>query len=66
MLKTLGILVGGVFVGAVAVEVVRKKCPGAFDKLYKRTRKIAAEASEAFKNGYKNATRPEGAAEATA
>ncbi|GAG29818.1 unnamed protein product, partial [marine sediment metagenome] len=31
MLKTLGILLGGVFVGAVSVEVVRRKCPDTLD-----------------------------------
>ena len=58
MLKSLGILIGGVFVGAVSVEVVRKKYPDALDKLYARTREIAYEAKEAFKNGYRKAGEP--------
>ena len=58
MLKSLGILIGGVFVGAVSVEVVRRKCPDALDKLYTRTREIASEVKEAFKNGYKKASEP--------
>ncbi|NQT02140.1 MAG: hypothetical protein HQ580_08960 [Planctomycetes bacterium] len=58
MLKTLGILIGGVFVGAVGAEVVRKKCPDALDKLCARTREIGSEVKEAFKNGYKKANQP--------
>ena len=61
MLKSLGILIGGVFVGAVSVEVVRRKCPDALDKLYTRTREIASEVKEAFKNGYKKASEPRAA-----
>jgi len=61
MLKSLGILIGGVFVGAVSVEVVHKKCPDALDKLYARTREIASETKEAFKNGYTKASEPKAA-----
>ena len=62
MLKTLGILMGGVFVGAVSVEVVRRKCPDALDKLYAKTREVASEVRDAFKNGYENASQPKPAA----
>jgi len=62
MLKSLGILIGGVFVGAVSVEVVRKKCPDALDKLYKKTREVASEVKDAFKNGYEKASQPRQAA----
>ena len=58
MLKTLGILIGGVFVGAVSVEVVRRKCPDALDKLYAKTREVASEVKDAFKNGYEKASQP--------
>ncbi len=61
MFKSLGILIGGVFVGAVSVEVVRRKCPDALDKLYKKTREVASEAKEAFKNGYEKASQPKAA-----
>jgi len=61
MLKSLGILIGGVFVGAVSVEVVRKKCPDALDKLYAKTREVASEVKEAFKNGYEKARQPRAA-----
>ena len=62
MLKSLGILIGGVFVGAVSVEVVRRKCPDALDKLYVKTREPASEVKKAFKNGYENAGQPKPAA----
>ena len=58
MLKTLGILIGGVFVGAVGAEVIRKNYPGALDKLCTKPREIASEMKEAFKNGYKKANQP--------
>lgn len=62
MLKTLGILIGGVFIGAVSAEVVRRKYPDTMDKLKAKTCQIASEAKEAFKNGYQNATQPKPAA----
>ena len=58
MLKSLGILIGGVFVGAVSIEVIRRKCPDALDKLYTKTREVASEVKEAFKNGYEKASQP--------
>ena len=58
MLKTLGILIGGIFVGAVGVEVVRKKYPETMSKICAKTREVASEVKEAFKNGYNNATKP--------
>jgi len=66
MIKTLGILVGGIFVGAAGVEVVRRKYPDALAKLYATVRKIASEARESFKRGYENATRSKEAAVASA
>jgi hypothetical protein len=53
MLKTLGILIGGVFVGAVGAEVLNKKYPGVLEKLYTKPREMACEMKEAFKNGYR-------------
>jgi hypothetical protein len=53
MLKTLGILIGGVFVGAVGAEVIQKKYPDALGKLYTKPREMVNEMKEAFKNGYK-------------
>lgn len=62
MFKSLGILICGVFVGAVSIEVVRKKYPDTVDKLHAKARQIISEAKEAFNNGYQNATRPKPAA----
>ncbi len=62
MLKDLGILVGGIFVGAVAAEVIGKKfpriLPGALDKISTKADEIASQAKEAFKKGYDGATQP--------
>ncbi len=66
MLKSLGILIGGVFIGAVGVEVVRKKYPESLDKLYAKTCEVASGAKEAFKKGYANAVQPQQAAQASA
>jgi len=61
MFKSLGALLGGIFVGAVGVEIVRKKYPDALNQFYSRTREIASEAKEAFKSGYHNAVKPKDA-----
>jgi len=58
MLKTLGILIGGIFVGAVGVEIVNKKCPEVINKIRAKTCGVASEVKEAFKNGYHSATKP--------
>ena len=62
MLKILGILLGGVFVGAVSVEVFHRKCPDTLDNLYKKTNEAASEIKDAFKNGYEKASQPKPAA----
>ena len=64
MIKSLGIIIGGVFVGAVGLEIIHRKYPDALDKLRTRTREITSEIKEAFKNGYENATRPQAAGSA--
>lgn len=66
MFKELGVIVGGIFVGAVGVEVVRKKWPGTLDELYTKTREITSEVKEAFRKGYENAGRSHQAAEPSA
>ena len=65
MLKGLGILLSGIFVGAVGAEIIRKKCPDALDKLQSKTREVASGVSEAFKKGYDSATAPKKSARAT-
>ncbi|MBW8034738.1 MAG: hypothetical protein FVQ79_03550 [Planctomycetes bacterium] len=66
MIKSLGVLVGGIFVGAVGAEIIRKKCPETLDKLCAKTCKITSGIKEAFKNGYENAMRSKEAAESSA
>ncbi len=41
MLKTMGIIVGGMFVGAVAVEIVREKCPRIVNAFYEKVNHLA-------------------------
>lgn len=64
MVKSLGILIGGIFVGAVGMEIIHKKFPKTLDKLCEKADNVASgakevcrEAKEAFKAGYENATR---------
>lgn len=66
MLKELGILLGGVFVGAVTAEIIRKKYPNVGNKLNTKIRSVTAGVKEAFKAGYENTTRPHKAAKVTA
>ena len=61
MHKTIGILIVGVFIGAVSAEVISKKYPDAVDKMRAKARQITSETKEAFKNGYHNATQPKSA-----
>jgi len=66
MIKSLGILIGGVFIGAVGVEVICKKYPEALDKLHAKICEAASGAKEAFKKGYANAVEPQQTAQASA
>ena len=66
MIKSLGILIGGVFIGAVGVEVTRKKYPEALDKLYAKTCDAASGAKEAFKKGYADAVQTQQTAQPSA
>jgi len=59
MVKSLGILVGGIFVGAVSVEILRKKFPETLDKLCTKTCEMTSGVKEAFKKGYENAIQPQ-------
>lgn len=62
MVKSLGALIGGIFVGAVGMEIFRRKYPNALDKLCEGIREIGSGAKEAFKQGYAKAARPHEAA----
>ncbi len=55
MVKSLGILIGGIFVGAVGAEIIRKKYPKAMNGVYAKTCEITSGIKEAFKKGYANA-----------
>ena len=57
MNKSLGVLIAGIFVGALAAELIRRKHPKALDALYAKARKAASGAKEAFKRGYETARR---------
>ena len=63
MVKSLGILIGGVFVGAVGAEIIRKKYPNAVNSVSAKTCEIASGVKEAFKKGYESATQSQQAAE---
>jgi len=62
MVKSLGILIGGIFVGAVGAEILRKKYPETLDKLCTETCEITSRVKEAFKKGYESAMQPQQAA----
>lgn len=71
MIKSLGIIIGGIFIGAMGMEIIRKKYPKALNNSYKKARKITSgtkevcrQVKEAFKAGYENATPPQKAAPA--
>ncbi len=55
MFKSVGILIGGIFVGAVGAEIIRKKYSGQIKRAYDKTCEVTSEIKEAFKKGYTNA-----------
>ncbi len=63
MFKSLGILIGGIFVGAVGAEIIRKKYPNAMEEVCGKTSEIISGVKEAFKNGYTNAMQSQQAAQ---
>jgi len=63
MVKSMGILIGGIFVGAVSAEVIRKKYPNSMNNVYAKTCEITSGIKEAFKKGYANAMQSQQAAE---
>ncbi len=58
MVKSLCVLVGGVFVGAVGMEILHRTYPNAMGKLYSRAHEAASGAREAFRAGYESAAKP--------
>jgi hypothetical protein len=55
MIKSVGILIGGIFVGAVGAEIIRKKYSGHIKSAYEKTCEVTSGIKEAFKKGYNNA-----------
>jgi hypothetical protein len=69
MIKGLAICIGGIFIGAVGMEIIQKKYPKAMNKLYKKADKIITgtkkgykQAKDAFKAGYESSTKTRKAA----
>ena len=52
MLKVLGILVGGIFIGAIGMEIVNSTRPEAMNRVYTKIRNLSKAAKEAFMKGY--------------
>ena len=42
MIKSLGVVLGGIFVGAVGMELFRRKFPNALENVYSGVRKTAS------------------------
>ncbi len=57
MYKTLGIVIGGMFAGAVVMEVLHKKCPDCIEKFYAKTGDWACGVKDGFKEGYSSVTK---------
>jgi hypothetical protein len=62
MIKSVGILIGGIFVGAVGAEIIRKKYSKSVKSMYDKTCEITSGIKEAFKKGYANAVQSQEAA----
>ncbi len=56
MLKELGILCAGIFVGAVGAELIRKSGPKFVNKVGQKTNQTITNLRKAFIAGYKDAT----------
>ena len=56
MEKELGILIGGIFVGVVAAEIMHKAWPGGLNKLGAKVGKMTHAAKEAFAEGYRESS----------
>lgn len=66
MLKSLGILMCGVFIGAVGSEIIYKKYPDTVNEMYDKARKMTSGIKDAFKNGYESAMLSREATESSA
>ena len=59
MLKGLGILATGIFVGAVGMEIIRKKHPESLNKLYAMKNGTITRVKKEFMKGYHSALKGE-------
>ena len=64
MFRAFAIVLGGVFAGAVAMEIAHKKYPDGLDKLYSKMDSIASGVKDGFKEGYKSAAETQEPAQA--
>ena len=58
MLKGLGILASGIFVGAVGMEIIHKKYPEGLDRLHVAMNELTVKVRGAFMDGYCSAVKP--------
>lgn len=66
MLKTVGAIAGGVFVGALVMEIVRTKCPDTLDKFYAKLGSLSTAIKGGFLEGYRSTAKASESAEVTA
>ena len=64
MLRVVALVLGGVFVGAVAMEVVHKRYPDRLDKLYSKVGNFASGIKNGFKEVYKSVAKTQEPAQA--
>jgi hypothetical protein len=57
MLKILGGVVIGVFVGALAFEILQRKSPGLIEEIERKAERVANSFLEAFQDGYRTRTK---------
>ncbi|MBW7990937.1 MAG: hypothetical protein FVQ84_13105 [Planctomycetes bacterium] len=63
MIKSMGILIGGIFIGAVGAEIICKNYSKTIKSVYDKTCSITSGITEAFNKGYANAMQSQEAAE---
>jgi len=57
MLKILGGVVIGVFVGALAFEILHRKNPRLIEEIERKAERVASSFLEAFQDGYRARTK---------
>ncbi|MBF0245175.1 MAG: hypothetical protein HQL31_07860 [Planctomycetes bacterium] len=58
MIKTLGVLLGGLFLGAVGMEIMRRKNPKGSEKIGNDVKNFGSSLKASFKDGYNSAKAP--------